>query len=173
MDQLSEGTTAILCSYGYDPAYVQKVYKRSVSQRSLALQLEKAVHTEVCRLLAGAKLRVPKLRVPKLLNTDGLVMERVDVEKPLWQPEVWDLLKPEMQDNYIEILAHALNVLGMHGYVMKDVEVYLQPDNTLVMLDFGQVGKIQGPAQRRLETAAMVPPSSVGRLEMIWGALAC
>ena len=168
MDQLSEGATSILCCYGYDPAYVQKVYKRSVSQRSLALQLEKAVHTEVLRLLAGAKLRVPKL-----LNTDGLVMERVDVKKPLWQPEVWDLLKPEMQDNFIEILVHALNVLGMHGYVMKDVEVYLQPDDTLVMLDFGQAGKIQGPAQRRLESAAMVPPSSVARLEMVWGALAC
>jgi len=168
MDVLSEGATANICPYDPDPAYVVKRYKRAVTQREVAMDLERAIHTEVGSLLAGARLRVPKLLAAK-----ELVMERIDVQKPLWEPDVWDDLKPAVQDDYIETLAHALNVLGVHGYQMKDVEVYVQPDDTLVMLDFGQVGKIERRAEieRRVETAAMVPPSIVSRLEMAWVAL--
>ena len=159
-----EGRTAIIRPYEADSRYVEKCIKRSVPQRSAVMELEKSMHSEIAKVLAGSRLRVPAV----LQGVSHYVMERVDVSKPLWEPEVWDKLSPETQTSHIEGLAHALNVLATYGYHMRDVEVYVQSDGSLLMLDFGQAYKMVGHVERRLETAAMLPPSAVRRLEETW-----
>jgi len=164
MEVIGEGATATVRLCEENPAYVVKLYKRGVRQHELAQELERAMHAEIAGLLAGAQLRVPKLQQSRV----GIVMERVVISAPLADPDVWSGLRPELQTAYIEVLAHGLHVLGLHGYQMRDVEVYVQPNESLLMLDFGRVGKLVGPVERRLHTAAMVPPSEVKRLEEQW-----
>ena len=162
--ELQEGNVAIIWPYEADSRYVEKRYKRSVSQRKAAMELEKNIHIEVWKLLVGSRLRVPAI----LPACPDYVMERVDVSKPLCEPDVWDKLSPQTQSSHIETLAHALNVLASYSYHMRDVEVYVQPDGSLMMLDFSQAYKMVGHIERTLETAAMVPPSVVKRLEEAW-----
>lgn len=162
--ELQEGSVAIIRPYHNDSRFVEKRYKRSVSQRKAAMELEKDIHTEVWKLLVGSRLRVPAI----LPACPEYVMERVDVSKPLWEPDVWDKLSPQTQTFHIETLAHSLNVLASYSYHMRDVEVYLQSDGSLMMLDFSQAYKMIGHSERTLETAAMVPPSVVKRLEETW-----
>ena len=93
MDLVGEGATATVRLYEADPAYVVKRYKRGATQRELAEELERAMHTEIASLLAGAKLRVPKLQQSRT----GIVMERVTVSAALCDPDVWDSLRSELQ----------------------------------------------------------------------------
>ena len=149
----SEGSTATIVVRVKGPvAWVEKCYKRHSRG---AMDHERLMHGNIEYLLEGCALKVP------VLNSDptSYIMQRVDVSRPLWESEV--------SDKHIEILAGGLARLFQHGYELRDVEVYIQPDDSLCMLDFGRVTKTNKPSVKLL-SAAIVPPSEVERLEKAW-----
>ena len=135
---------------------VAKRYKRHVSRAQKAH--ERDMHEDVVYLLRDCALKAPMLEPTR----EALIMERVDTSRPLWEEEV--------SDEQIEVLAEGLMALQKAGYEMRDVEVYVQPDGSLRMLDFGQVTKRPQQAEARLLSAAIVPASEVERLEAAWAA---
>ena len=158
----SEGSTATIMAHEKDycwgytrkgpEEWVEKCYKRG-SQG--ALDHERLMHGNIEYLLQDWALDVP------VLNYDptSYIMGRVDVSRPLWEANV--------SDRHIEILAGGMACLWRHGYELRDVEVYIQPDDSLCMLDFGRVTKTKKPSVKLL-SAAIVPPSEVERLEKAW-----
>lgn len=149
----SEGSTATIVVRGKGPvAWVEKCYKRHSRG---AMDHERLMHGNIAYLLEGCALKVP------VLNSDptSYIMQRVDVSRPLWESEV--------SDKHIEILAGGLARLFQHGYQMRDVEVYIQPDDSLCMLDFGRVTQTKDITMKLL-SAAIVPASEVERLEKAW-----
>ena len=157
METLYEGATAFIKQSEY-AGYVQKVYKRS-RQWDLVVT-EKGIHARISDILQKAKI---PLRTPKLLDPHGCeyIMERVNTDHPLWDEEVWDSLDKKQQAHFLAILHAAFQCLWERGrYNLRDVEVYLQPDDTLMMLDFGQVNVAsESPDQLGLQSAAVVPAS--------------
>lgn len=157
METLDEGATAFIKQSEY-AGYVQKLYKRS-RHWDLAVA-EKAVHARISDILQ--KAHIP-LRTPKLLDPQGpdYIMERVNTDHPLWDQEVWDSLDKKQQVDFLDIIRSAFKCLWeRERYNLRDVEVYLQPDDTLVMLDFGQVNVASDPSdQLGLQSAAVVPAS--------------
>lgn len=109
-------------------------------------------------LLAASPAPAIALRVPRLSSSKtSYIMERIDVSRPLWEAEV--------RDEQTEALVRGLLCLWRKGYEMRDVEVYIQPDGSLCMLDFGQV-TTSPDASTKLLSAAIVPASEVERIEM-------
>ena len=156
MEAIGEGATSVIRQSEY-AGYVEKRYKRS-NDRHLAVT-EKAIHARIASLLEMAK---SPLRTPKLLDLYGThyIMEEVNTERPLWNPDVWSSLGPELQANLLDVLKGSFKLLWEERYHMRDVEVYLQPDNTLVVLDFGQVKySCDASDTFRLQSAAVVPAS--------------
>lgn len=185
----SEGSTATIVPYKglWAPVatqWVEKRYKRHINRGAMAH--EQRMHGDIQYLLEQEALRVPvprpsdpvphvfpldkwllapspaparALRVPQLNSSKtSYIMERIDVSRPLWEAEV--------SDEQIEVLATGLLCLWRKGYEMRDVEVYIQPDGSLCMLDFGQVTTSPEPSTRLL-SAAIVPASEVERLEKV------
>jgi hypothetical protein len=164
METLSEGSTAPVTVYESEGLLglivgprVAKRYKRHVSKADR--DREREMHTNVVYLLRDCALKAPMLEYTR----EALVMERVDISRPLWEEK-------EVSDQHIEVLVEGLVTLQYAGYEMRDVEVYIQPDGSLCMLDFGQVTKMPYPlhATPKLLSAAVVPASEVERLEAAW-----
>ncbi len=158
MDAIGEGSTSLI-KISEHLGYVEKRYKRSQGSRLAAN--EKAIHASISHLLEKAKspLRTPIL-LPRLV---AYIMEEVNTDRPLWHEEVWASLSTDIQESLLTTLRSAFKALWEEGrYHMCDVEVYLQPDNTLVILDFGQV-KVGLPSEKfSLQSAAVVPASVAG-----------
>jgi len=157
-----QGSTATIVPYTgnvYGPVdgkWVEKRYRRGISHAHKTHERE--MHRDMLSLLQNSDLKVPLLAY-----TSTLVMQEVDVSRPLWETEV--------TDQHIDILAEALSLLQKEGYEMRDVEVYLQSDGSLCMLDFGQV--VNQPSARTdqspsLHSSSVVPSSEVKRLEKAW-----
>jgi len=157
-----QGSTATIVPYTgnvYGPVdgkWVEKRYRKGISNELKTHERE--MHRNMLSLLQKSDLKVPLLAY-----TSTLVMQEVDVSRPLWETEV--------SDKHIDILAEALSLLQKEGYEMRDVEVYLQPDGSLCMLDFGQVVNKPSSLTDRspsLHSASVVPSSEVKRLETAW-----
>jgi len=164
MATLSEGSTASIVVYETEGFLglirgprVAKLYKKHVTK--LDRDHERDIHTSVVYLLRDCALKAPMLEYVR----DALVMERVDTSRPLWEEK-------EVSDEHIEVLVEGLTALLWEGYEMRDVEVYVQPDGSLRMLDFGQVTTRPYPlhAATMVLSATIVPMSEVERLEMAW-----
>ena len=161
MATLSEGSTAsiVVCETAgiigpTQGPWVEKRYARRIGQAHR--KQEKESHRNI-----EYHLRECALKAPLLAYTDAYIMERVDTSRPLWEEK-------EVSDQHIDILAQGLTHLLWEGYEMRDVEVYIQPDGSLRMLDFGQVTKSGTPPTLRLLSGSVVPASEVERLEAAW-----
>jgi hypothetical protein len=161
MATLCEGSTAsiVVCETAgiiglIKGPWVEKRYARRIGQAHR--KQEKESHRNI-----DYHLRDCALKAPLLAYTDAYIMERVDTSRPLWEEK-------EVSDQHIDILAQGLTHLLWEGYEMRDVEVYIQPDGSLRMLDFGQVTKSGTPPTLRLLSASVVPASEVERLEAAW-----
>ena len=153
MDVIGEGSTSLIKISG-QLGYVEKRYKRP--HRLRLAPTEKEIHAQISPLLEKAK---SPLRTPILLpHLVAYVMEEVKTDRPLWHEEVWSGLSKHIQETLLSSLKTAFKALWAQGYNMRDVEVYLQPDNTLVVLDFGQVTMALPSEEFSLQSAAVVPP---------------
>jgi hypothetical protein len=114
--------------------------------------VERAMHARVAALMpTDLPIRAPKL----LPHPTEYLMERVDTSQPLWEEHVWDSLDAASQALFLKTVQVTLLKFAEHSLVMRDVEVYLQPDKTLIMLDFGQV--YSGHTEPLLQSAAVIP----------------
>jgi hypothetical protein len=140
-----EGATSYIIEA--EEGYVIKRYRRGKKN-----PVERETHARVAALMpTDLPIRAPKL----LPHPTEYIMERVDTTRPLWEQEVWDSLDAAHQDLFLKTVQTTLLRFAEHSLVMRDVEVYVQPDNTLVMLDFGQV--YSGHAEPLLQSAAIIP----------------
>jgi hypothetical protein len=152
--EIGEGATSVIVPSCY-PGYVEKRYKHGLAR---ARGEERATHERISGILERAR---SPLRTPRLFPSHGpsYIMEQVNTDRPLWHEEVWYSLPKELQESLLAILRSAFEALWLERYHMCDVEVYLQPDNTLVMLDFGRVTRASYADTFRLLSAAVVPPA--------------
>ena len=164
MATLSEGSTASIVVYEgtgimglIEGPWVEKRYAKRIGQAHRTQ--ERDMHAGVNHHLSDCRLKAPALAYTRT----AYVMERVDTSRPLWEQK-------EVSDEHIEVLAEGLTALLWEGYEMRDVEVYIQPDGSLRMLDFGQVTTRPYPlhAATMLLSATIVPASEVERLETAW-----
>jgi hypothetical protein len=163
MATLSEGSTASIVVYEgtgvmglIEGPWVEKRYAKGIGQTHRTQERDR--HASVNYLLSECRLKAPALAYTRT----AYVMERVDTSRPLWEQEV--------SDEHIDILAEGLTALLWEGYEMRDVEVYVQPDGSLRMLDFGQVTNRPYPlhAATIVLSGTIVPASEVERLETAW-----
>lgn len=156
METLDEGATAWI-KRSEHAGYVMKCYKGAWRHKSLG---EKANHARISEIL---KKTQSALRTPKLLNPCDAhyIMEEVNTDRPLWHDDVWASLDKKLQGSFLTILWSAFKHLWEEKYDMRDVEVYVQPDNSLVVLDFGQVRYAENSSQTfDIHSAAVVPAIS-------------
>jgi hypothetical protein len=154
METLDEGATSWI-KRSEHVGYVIKCYKRAWTHKGLS---EKTIHARISDILE--KTQSP-LRTPKLFNPCDAyyVMEEINTDRPLWHEDVWASLDKKLQGSFLIIVWSAFKHLWEEKYDMRDVEVYLQPDNTLVVLDFDQVKYAENSSQTfGIHSAAVVPP---------------
>jgi hypothetical protein len=84
-------------------------------------------------------------------------MERVDTSRPLWIPVSWTTFTEEEQATYKEVVMTCLERLAKYEFFMRNVQIYVQPDKSLVMLDFGDIHCV--PGGPLLQSHRIFPPS--------------
>jgi len=132
--------------------YVRKEHRDPASFSS-----EKPNHARLIHLLREKCADLP-IRVPRLLPSKDYEMERVDTSRPLWIPTSWVKFTEAEQTKYIEVVMTCLERLATYEFFMRNVQVYVQPDKSLVMLDFGDIHCVpaSGPL---LQSHRIFPPS--------------
>ena len=87
-------------------------------------------------------LRTPLLRNDPIISGYYL-MEKINMDKPLWLGDPITLTQYDKK--FILTLTNELQrfwqSMWNHGYAAWDFELYLQPDGTVVLLDFDKFGK--------------------------------
>ena len=131
--------------------FTSRVYESSVAgyvrkehRDPASFSAEKPNHARLIKLFEGSCTDLP-IRVPQLLPSKDYEMERVSTTKPLWNQLVWGSLAQEEKDHYRWVVMTCLERLAKYEFFMRNVQVYVQPDKSLVMLDFGDVHCTPGP----------------------------
>jgi hypothetical protein len=148
---IASGYTA--CIYASELAgYVRKDYRQPGS-----FPAEKPNHARLIHLLRDSCADLP-IRVPQLLPSKDYEMEKVDTSQPLWKQLTWGNLAEQEKASYIEAVMTCLERLATYDFFMRNVQMYVQPDKSLVMLDFGDIhcGPASGPL---LQSHRIFPPS--------------
>jgi len=160
MEILSEGATARILIDPVNSDYVYKVYKKHKNQ-SDSLKHELEIHREVeAYLLNDLELQEYGVEVPELSeSTHYYRMKRIDTSQPLYDEIFWNSLSPNAQSSYIWRIRIVLKILSHYGLSMKDVEAYLQPNNVIMLIDFGQAYRIKKSHTFQMESAAILPYS--------------
>jgi hypothetical protein len=104
---------------------------------------EKPNHARLIHLLRESCADLP-IRVPQLLPSKDYEMERVDTSRPLWIPVSWTKLTEAEHASYKEVVMTCLERLARYEFFMCNVQIYVQPDKSLVMLDFGDIHCVPG-----------------------------
>ena len=118
---------------------------------------EKPNHARLIHLLQDCCADLP-IRVPHLLPSKDYEMERVDTSQPLWAPMAWSKLTEDEQTTYKEVVMTCLERLAKYEFFMRNIQVYVQPDKSLVMLDFGDIHCVSGSGPI-LQSHRIFPPS--------------
>lgn len=151
MSYIASGFTARI--YASELAgYVRKEYRDPAS-----FSAEKPNHARLIHLLRDSCADLP-IRVPQLLPSKEYEMERVDTSQPLWQQFTWGKLTEEEKASYIETVMSCFQRLANYEFFMRNVELYVQPDKSLVMLDFGDI-HCGPPSGHLLQSHRIFPPS--------------
>ena len=160
MEILGEGATARIAIDPVNSDYVYKVYKKYVNQ-SIYLKNELDIHREVeAYLLNDLELQEYGVEVPELSeSTHYYRMKRIDTTQPLCDENFWNSLSPNDQSSYIWRIRIVLKTLASYGLIMKDVEAYLQPNNVIMLIDFGQAYRAKKSNNFQMDSAAILPYS--------------
>jgi len=132
-------------------------YVRKEHRDPASFTVEKPNHARLIHLLRESCPDLP-IRIPQLLPSKDYEMERVDTSRPLWIPTSWVKFTEVEQARYIEVVMTCLERLAKYEFFMRNVQVYVQPDKSLIMLDFGDVHYIPGSGSL-LQSHRIFPPS--------------
>ena len=134
----------------------------SCSKYFLRMESVKANHARIHEVLtyifpSGA------IRLPKLLKVNTYSIETFDQEKPLWDEDVWSSLSEEARGKYSKLLKECLIILAKYDFFLKAVEVYLQPDGSLILTSLSRVHHVRPQGGLVLESASILPVSVISR----------
>ena len=87
----------------------------------------------------------------------------VDQTKPLWEEDIWISLSEDAKGNYIRVLRVCLIILAKYDFFLRDVEVYLQPNGTLVLCNLDKVHHQKPREGLRVESARILPVSVISK----------
>ena len=125
--------------------------------------MERANHTRISLIISdrfpGGAVKLPTLN----LKQEDYTIEKFDSSRPLWKEKVWNNLSEERKVAYINAIRDAILTLAKYEFFLRDVEIYLQSDGTLMLSNFTGVHyNSNGPL--KVESATMVPVSVVPEL---------
>lgn len=87
----------------------------------------------------------------------------VDQTKPLWEEDIWESLSEDAKGKYIGSLRESLIILAKYDFFLRDVEVYLQPNGTLVVCNLAKVHHQRPRDGLRVESAKILPVSVISK----------
>jgi hypothetical protein len=122
--------------------------------------MDKANHSRIALIIydkfPGGTVKLPTLNLKK----EAYRTEPFDSSRPLWKEWVWTSLDQDSRTLYIMLLRETILSLAKYEFFLRDVEVYLQSDGTLMLSNFSVVHH-NAPNKLKLESATMVPVSVV------------
>uniref|UniRef100_A0A6C0KP71 Uncharacterized protein n=1 Tax=viral metagenome TaxID=1070528 RepID=A0A6C0KP71_9ZZZZ len=152
MDSIQEGSSGIIISW--NSGIVRKKLKKQQNP-TLTLQEQKNIHNIAESITKQLHiLKVPKLYIDFLYPAYYL-MEKVDTEEPIWLGD--PLVYSQYNSKFLKDLKKELHTFWQsmwnYGYAAWDFELYLQPDDRVILLDFDKFGK------RLLTNPSLTDPS--------------
>jgi hypothetical protein len=87
----------------------------------------------------------------------------VDQTRPLWEEDTWESLSEDTKGKYIGALRESLIILAKYDFFLRDVEVYLQPNGTLVVCNLAKVHHQRPRDGLRVESAKILPVSVISK----------
>jgi hypothetical protein len=122
---------------------------------------EKANHVRIGELIQHVYGNFDILRVPKVtLGISEYEIEGFDKSQPLSEEYTWSQLDPYSSHIYMKLLSGCIKTLGEYDIALKGVDLYLQPDGSLMMINFSQVSSTK--SNDTLLSVSFNIPASVG-----------
>jgi hypothetical protein len=123
---------------------------------------EKANHVRIGELLSQIPGNVEILRVPKVtLGISEYEVEEFDKSQPLSEVSTWSQMDPFSAEIYVRLLSDCIKTLGRYDIGLKGVDLYLQPDGSLMMINFSQISYTK-PKNTLLSVSFNIPASVAG-----------
>ena len=123
---------------------------------------EKADHVRIGELLSQIPGNFEILRVPKVvLGISEYEVEDFDKSKPLSEVTTWSQMDPFSVEIYVKILSDCIKTLAEYDIGLKGVDLYLQPDGSLIMINFSQISYTK-PNYTLLSVSFNIPASVAG-----------
>jgi hypothetical protein len=88
------------------------------------------------------------------LEKEGYIVEEFDKSRPLYREDVWLSLSKSQQDFYISTLTTCHRMMAKYDYYLKDIELYIQPDNSLIM---SNISRIHHNNNFKIDSATILP----------------
>lgn len=124
---------------------------------------EKADHVRIGELLREVSGNLEILRVPRVtLGISEYEMECFDISRPLSEESTWSQLDPFSTEVYLRLLSACIKTLGEYDIALKEVDLYLQPDGSLMMFNFSQVSSYTRDTHSLLSSCFNIPESVTG-----------
>jgi len=158
MDTLSKGTviadgsTAKIIVDGNDSNYVYKIYKKEANDE---IDFHYQIYSHLDNEMSDLGVAVPSFHVDGGLYR----MRRIDTSKPLYDEDVWASLTANLQKEYLWRARIFLKSLAGYGLFLKNVEAYIQDDDTIMFIDFGDVYRAEPSTIFRIESSQVLPLS--------------
>jgi hypothetical protein len=123
---------------------------------------EKANHVRIGELLSEIPGNAGILRVPKIvLGVSEYMVEEFDKSRPLSEESTWSQLDPFSVDVYMKLLVSSIKTFIFYEIALKGVDLYVQPDGSLIMINFSQVTYTRD-ADTLLSISFNIPASVAG-----------
>jgi hypothetical protein len=87
----------------------------------------------------------------------------VDQTRPLWEEDTWESLIEDAKENYLGVLRESLIILAKYDFFLRDVEVYLQHNGTMVICNLAKVHHQRPRDGLRVESAKILPVSIISK----------
>lgn len=149
---ISEGSTAKIIVDGNDSNYVYKIYKKP---RPDEANFHYEIYSHLDNEMSDLGVAVPSFHVDGGLYR----MQRIDTSKPLYDEDVWASLNAKLQKEYLWRARIFLKSLAGYGLFLKNVEAYIQDDDTIMFIDFGDAYRTEPSTIFKIESSQVLPHS--------------
>jgi len=87
----------------------------------------------------------------------------IDQTRPLWEEDIWISLSEDAKGKYIGVLRESLIILAKYDFFLRDAEVYLQPNGSLILSNLDKVHHQKPRDGLRVESAKILPVSVISK----------
>jgi hypothetical protein len=149
---IADGSTAKIILDSKDSNYVYKIYKTSKYDE---VNFHYQIYSHLENEMSDLGVAVP----PFHIDNGYYRMRRIDTSKPLYDENVWASLTPNLQKEYLWRARIFLKSLAGYGLFLKNVEAYIQDDDTIMFIDFGDTYRAEPSTIFRIESSQVLPLS--------------